>query len=115
MPERGCIENVFDKPDEQRPSLLGLCHGEKTKAKSTFSISQMRNAELARALAWRENEGRANVLSTPISRCVRMGIILTSVRYSSLHSMGILPFRGWLYHTARNSIQVCGYGRMSIR
>ena len=23
--------NVFDKPDEQRPSLLGLCHGEKTK------------------------------------------------------------------------------------
>ena len=65
-----------------------------------FSISQIR---------------AANVLSTPISRCVRIGIILTSVRYSSLHSMGILPFRGWLYHTARNSIQVCGYGRMSIR
>ena len=80
-----------------------------------FSISQMSNAELARALAWRENEGKANVLSTPISRCVRIGIILTSVRYSSLHSMDILPFRGWLYHTARNSIQVCGYGRMSIR
>ena len=100
MPERSYIENVFDKPDEQRPSLLGLCHGEKTKVKSTFSISQIR---------------KANVQSTPISRCVRMGIILTSVRYSSLHSMGILPFRGWLYHTARNSIQVCGYGRMSIR
>ena len=27
--------NVFDKPDEQMPSLLGLCHGEKTKAKPT--------------------------------------------------------------------------------
>lgn len=65
-----------------------------------FSISQIREA---------------NVLSTPISRCVRIGIILTSVRYSSLHSMGILPSREWLYHTARNSIQVCGYGRMSIR
>ena len=65
-----------------------------------FSISQIR---------------KANVLSTPISRCVRIGIILTSVRYSSLHNMGILPFRGWLYHNARNSIQVCGYGRMSIR
>ena len=26
--------NVFGKPDEQRPSLLGLCNGEKTKAKS---------------------------------------------------------------------------------
>ena len=24
--------NVFVKPDEQRPSLLGLCHGEETKA-----------------------------------------------------------------------------------
>ena len=32
--------NVFGKPDEQRPSLLGLCHGEKTKVKSTFSVSQ---------------------------------------------------------------------------
>ena len=39
MPERSYIENVFDKPDEQRPSLLGLCHGEKTKAKPTFSLS----------------------------------------------------------------------------
>ena len=32
--------NAFGKPDEQRPSLLGLCHGEKTKAKSTLSVSQ---------------------------------------------------------------------------
>lgn len=24
------ITNVFDKPNEQRPSLLGLCRGEKT-------------------------------------------------------------------------------------
>ena len=31
--------NVFGKPDEQRPSLLGLCHGEKTKAKPTSSLS----------------------------------------------------------------------------
>ena len=93
------MDNDFDKPEDQRElARFGL--GEKTKAKSTFSISQIR---------------RGNVLSTPISRCVRIGIILTSVRYSSLHSMDILPFRGWLYHTARNSIQVCGYGRMSIR
>ena len=34
--------NVFDKPNEQRPSLLGLCHGEKTSVFiRTFSISQM--------------------------------------------------------------------------
>ena len=51
MPERGCIENVFDKPDEQRPSFLGLCHGEKTKAKSTFSISQMSNDERGMSIA----------------------------------------------------------------
>ena len=43
--------NVFDKPDEQRPSLLGLCHGEKTKAKSTFSVSQ-KSKESLLALAW---------------------------------------------------------------
>ena len=42
--------NAFGKPDEPRPSFLGLCHGEKTKAKSTFSVSQKNNAELARAL-----------------------------------------------------------------
>ena len=45
------IVNVFDKPDEQRPSLLGLCHGEKTKAKSTFSISQMSNDERGMSIA----------------------------------------------------------------
>ena len=34
--------NVFDKPDEQRLSLLRLCHGEKTSVFIlTFSISQM--------------------------------------------------------------------------
>ena len=30
--------NVFGKPNEQRPSLLGLCHGEKTKAKPTDMV-----------------------------------------------------------------------------
>ena len=48
--------NVFDKPDEQRPSLLVHCHGEKTKAKSTFSVSQMTKESLL-ALAWREKVG----------------------------------------------------------
>ena len=57
--------NVFGKPDEQRPSLLGLCHGEKTKAKPTFLVRQMSNAELARALPWRENEGEVNVFGKP--------------------------------------------------
>ena len=34
--------NVFGKPNEQRPSLLGLCHGEKTSVFiRTFSVSQM--------------------------------------------------------------------------
>ena len=45
------IVNVFDKPDEQRPSLLGLCHGEKTKAKSTFSMGQMSNDERGMSIA----------------------------------------------------------------
>ena len=58
------IVNVFDKPDEQRPSLLGLCHGEKTKAKSTFSVSQKTKESLL-ALAWRENEGEVNVFGKP--------------------------------------------------
>ena len=56
--------NVFGKPDEQRPSLLGLCHGEKTKAKSTFSVSQKTKESLL-ALAWRENEGEVNVFDKP--------------------------------------------------
>ena len=56
--------NVFDKPDEQRPSLLGLCHGEKTKAKSTFSVSQKTKASKL-SLAWRENEGEVNVFDKP--------------------------------------------------
>ena len=56
--------NVFGKPNEQRPSLLGLCHGEKTKAKSKFSISQKTKESLL-ALAWRENEGEANVFVKP--------------------------------------------------
>ena len=35
--EKVCIyTNRFGKPNEQRPSLLGLCHGEKTKAKATL-------------------------------------------------------------------------------
>ena len=33
--------NVFDKPNEQRLSMLRLCHGEKMKVKPTFSLSQM--------------------------------------------------------------------------
>ena len=45
--------NDFVKPNEQRPSLLGLCHGEKTKAKPTISLSQKTKGSLL-ALAWRE-------------------------------------------------------------
>ena len=30
-----------------------------------FSVSQMSNAELARALPWRENEGEVNVFGKP--------------------------------------------------
>ena len=38
MPWRGNEgkASVFDKPDEQRLSLLGLCHGEETKANPTY-------------------------------------------------------------------------------
>ena len=56
--------NVFGKPDEQRPSLLGLCHGEKTKAKSTFSVSQKTKESLL-ALAWLEDECEVNVFDKP--------------------------------------------------
>ena len=33
MARKRTFKNVLVKPNEQRPSLLGLCHGEKTKAK----------------------------------------------------------------------------------
>ncbi|MCI7764684.1 MAG: hypothetical protein MSK46_09840, partial [Bacteroidales bacterium] len=38
--------------------------GEKTKAKPTFSVSQ-KAKESSLALAWRENEGEANVFGKP--------------------------------------------------
>ena len=34
-----------------------------------FSVSQMSNAELARALPWRENEGEVNVFDKPDEQC----------------------------------------------
>ena len=55
--------NVFVKPEDQRElARFGL--GEKTKAKSTFSLSQ-KTKESSLALAWRENEGKANVFVKP--------------------------------------------------
>ena len=70
-------------------SLLGHCHGEKThfsrNEKRTFSLSQMNNVELARALSWRENalfeERKKNVFVKPNEQCrACSGIVMARKR-----------------------------------
>ena len=51
--------NVFVKPDEQRPSLLGLCHGEETKAQPTFLLSQMSRDQACLGYAMARKRGRS--------------------------------------------------------
>ena len=62
--------NVFDKPDEQRLSLLRLCHGEKTSVFiRTFSISQMSRDQACSDYGMARPDDKLRAISSSLEYC----------------------------------------------